>query len=396
MSAAENAIKTFTQQYYNALCSAIGASPETFQTAQGSIGLGTTNDMIWQFFDSIPPASINQVFNPGSMNSFAKTYGAVINNLNPQNGDAERAKLGNKYAAWLDFQKDPDNWPKDFDWSDPDAARKLRLALFNRFSVMNGLDQGTTNALRTILKQTDVVSEAIMMWGAADPKYAYTATATTLQQALNNGITKGFVLDSKTASSDTSNAWAKGSVSASYEEFTGEASAEWDRFTQDLQDCGFELNMQFNKLATLVGGPYGRESATDADLTDYKPWYDSPALNTAYKNNNNLVWQHASPTWDETFGENGSLKRTTTALFVVDGITSTMKSATSISTDRRAAFKAALDVGYWPFFKAHGDGGWSNETTFNDDGSFTVTSTSKEGNPNVIGFAVQDLTRQFS
>lgn len=396
MSAAQDAIKTFNQQWYNALVTQAQLSPSTFQLAQGSLSLGTTSDIIWRAFDSIPPASINQEFNPGSINSFASTYGAVINHLYTQNGDAEEQKLGDNYAAWVAFQKDQKNWPSDFDFGQDDAAKKLRLALYNKFAVLNGIDQGTTNAMRTILNQVDVVSEAMLRYVAAKPNFAYTATINTLKNAINSGQQKKISFNSKTQSSDTSNSWAKGSVSGSYRFFSAEASAEWSQFTEDVSSNGFDLTVTFSKLATLTGGPYANASTTDTNLSKYKPWYYSPALNEAYKNNNNNVWQHGSPTWEATFGDKGSLRRNTTAIIVVDGISSKMTTSAKVSSEKRDAFKAAAKGGVWPFFQVEGEGGWTHDVTFNDDGSISVESSAKEGNPNVLGFLVSDLISQFS
>ncbi|HEY9834084.1 MAG TPA: hypothetical protein V6D26_26260 [Stenomitos sp.] len=395
MSAAGNAIEIFTRQWYNALTTAANLSPLTFQLAQGSLGLGTTKDIIWQAFDSIPPASLNQLFNPGALNSFANTYGAVINNLYPQNGDAEQKALGDKYAAWVTFQQKNDP-PDSFDWSQPDAAKKARLAVFNKFAYKTGVDQGKTTAMLTVLNQTDRVSEAITKFNAAKDNFAYTASFTTLQNALKSGQPKVVKFNSNTQSSDTSRSWAKGEVSGAYKFFSAEASAEWSKFTEDLSRSGFDITVKFAKLATLTAGPYSNNSRTDPDLLEDKPWYDSAVLNMAYKNNNNKVWKHESPTWEETFGENGSLKRTTTGLIIVDGITSTITTSASVSSDKRDAFKAAAKAGFWPFFQAEGEGGWTHNVTFKDDGSITVESSTKEGNPNILGFSVQDFTSQLS
>lgn len=394
MSTAQDAIKTFSQQWYNALVTQASLDPATFQLAQGSISLGTTSVTIWEFFNSIPPASINNDFNPSAINSFAQTYLAVVNNLLPQTGNAEREILGDKYAEWVAFQKD--NIPSGFDFEQENAALKLRLAIYNKFSVMNGLDQGTTNAMRTVLNQLDVISHAQLMCSAANPNFAYTATIARLNSAINSGQKKTVQFNSKTQSSDTSNAWAKGNVSGPYGFFSAKASAEWNKFTEDISSNGFDLEVTFAKLATLVGGPYSAKTNIDTDLSTYKPWYYSPALNTAYKNNNNKVWKHGSPTWDDTFGSNGSLKRMTTAIIVVDGITSKMTTKASVSSDKHDAFKTAAKAGYFPFFKAEGAGGWSHDVKFNADGSLTVTSSTKEGNPNVLGFLVTDITSSFS
>jgi hypothetical protein len=107
------------------------------------------------------------------------------------------------------------------------------------------------------------------------------------------------------------------------------------------------------------------------------------------------VWKRTAPTWEGTFGSNGNLKNLTVALIVVDGITTTTTTTASVSKTDQESFKAAAQAGYWPFFQASGQGGWTTEVTFNDKGEVTVTSSSKTGNPNVIGVLVSPFKDAF-
>jgi len=80
-----------------------------------------------------------------------------------------------------------------------------------------------------------------------------------------------------------------------------------------------------------------------------------------------------------------------TALVIVDGIQSKMTSSVSIAKADQQRFSATVKAGYWPFFSVDGEGGWSHDTSYNDDGSFTITTSCQTGNPNVLGLLVTSI-----
>ncbi|MCC5667315.1 hypothetical protein LC653_26390 [Nostoc sp. CHAB 5784] len=399
MSAASDAIDILTKQYYNAVAAGTGLAAAQFQLAQGSISLGTTSTKIWQMFDSLPPAALNTYFNPSLWNSFGSTYGAVINNLFPQDAGAMAELLSDSYIDWTNYKTPPNPIPYQPAPNDYliDTSKYKKIQ-FQNWCLQSGQSQETIIAGIGLLSQVDFISAAAVKWQAASVAsvFAYTATAQRLKEAIERGQAKTVALDSKTQSSDTSNSWASGEVSGGYGFFGARASASWDKFSQDIQQKGVQLNVQFQKLATLTGSPLSSPNTLDIDLSKYLPWYDSKVIQTAYTENNNNVWKRTPPTWESTFGPNGNLKNLTVALVIVDGITSTMTTTASVSQDNRESFQTAAKAGYWPFFSAEGQGGWSTDVKFNDDGSVTVTSSSKAGNPNVLGVLVSPFTNAFN
>lgn len=403
MSAASDAIDTLTKQYYNAVVAGTGVSAQQFQLGQGAISFGTTSTKIWAMFDSLPPAALNQYFNPSQWNSFGSTYGAVINNLVPQDSGQMAALLGDSYISWVDYQKDPANKPDPVPMQPAPNdylidTSKYKKIQFQNWALQSGESQQTINAGIGLLSQVDFISAAAAQWqaAAAAKVFAYTATYGGLEDAMGRGQAKTVSLDSSTESTDTSHSWASGSVSGGYGFFSASAEASWDKFSQDIQKSGLKLNVKYDKLATLEGAPLATANKLDPDLTKYLPWYDSKAIQTAYANNNNNVWQRTAPTWEDTFGPNGNLKNLTVALVIVDGITSTMTTTASVSKTDQEKFQAAAKAGYWPFFQVSGQGGWTTETTFNDKGEVTVTSSSKTGNPNLLGVLVSPFKDAFN
>ncbi len=393
MSAANDAMKALTEQWYNALTQGLGLDQAHFQLAQGATALGTTDDAIWNILDSIPPVSVNNYFNPAQHNSLSTTYGAVINNLVPQGEAGMQTLLKNKFLSWTKFANDPANLPKPM----PKTASggldfvQAQKDQFQQWCLLNAIDTATMNNGITQIDQLDVISVAVASWRAANGVYAYTANQASLTQAVNQGQAKSVALDSATTSTDTTHSWAKVSASGLFDFFSAGGSGSWDKFTEELHSKGVDMKVEYASVAQVSGGPYAKEAPNNPDLADCVPWFNTAALKTAQANNNNKVWKHAAPTWDQTFGPNGNLKRLSTALIVVDGIKSTMTSKASVAKDSQESFKTAISGGFWPFFSISGEGGWEHDTTFNDDGTFTVTSECKKGNPTVLGVLVDDV-----
>lgn len=405
MSAGSDAIALLTQQYYNAVVAGTGLAPGEFQLAQGSISLGTTSTKIWEIFDSLPPAALNSFFNPSppsQWNSFGSVYGAVINNLVPQDSGAMEQLLGDDYIDWVNYSKDKGNRPSPIPMQPPPNdylvdTSKYRKMQFQDWCLDSGQSQQTIVAGIGLLSQVDFISAACVKWQAASQKkiFAYSATAQGLKNAIDCGQAKTVDFNSKTQSSDTSSSWASGKVSGGYGFFRASTSASWDKFSQDIQQQGVQLQVKYDKVATLTGSPLTNPNTLDVDLSKYLPWYDFKVIQTAYAHNNNNVWQRTAPTWEDMFGTDGSLKNLTIALIVVDGITATITTTASVSQSDRESFRAAASAGYWPFFKAQGEGGWSTDVSFNDNGSISITSSSEAGNPNVLGVLVSPFEKIF-
>jgi hypothetical protein len=398
MSAAQDTMGAITAQYYNALTAGAGLDPSQFQLAQGAISLTPDSSAIWRFFDSMPPAMVNNFFQASQLNSFSQTYGAVINNLIPQSDNQVQVLLGDKYVDWVAYQaKTP--LAGVTDWTNQAQINSANLARFNQWAYNVGtIDPSTISAMQGLMGQTDIVANAINAYNAAKGVgLAYTASATNLTNALNGGVPKSFNLDSKTQKSTLDGKWAKADVSASYWFVSVDASSSWDHTVTDMAANGVKMEVSFKRLATLVGGPYSLSTPMSPDLTKYLAWYNSKALQTARAQNDNKLWKHSAPTWDQTFGPDGNMQQATTALIVVDGVTSTLTTTAKVAKSDQQNFQAAASLGVWPWFHADGSGGWENVAKFNDDGSFSITSGNpKEGNPVVLGCLVTDIQNAFN
>jgi hypothetical protein len=396
MSAAEDAMNQATIQYFNQLVAAVQLDPDTFQLAQGSIYLGTDSSSIWRFFDSLPPDSATNFFQQSASNSFANTYAAVINNLIPQSDNEQQKLLADKFVDWVKYQKD--NKIKPADWTDPKAISKARLAQFNEWAFTSAsLTDSVVSAMQALMMQTDIIRTALNQLTAAQPKLAYTASINDATNALTAGKPVNFQLIKKTTSEKINGKWAKGSTSGQYWFVSASANSEWDHTISDIAKSDLNTTVKIKKITTLVGGPYSLLTPQNPDLTDYTPWFNSVALNTARTQNDNKLWKHSAPTWESIFGPDGSLQRVATAIVLADGIEIVTTSKASIAKSDQEKFKAAAKFGVFPWFQAEGSGGWSNDVKFNDDGTFTITSGNpKEGNPFILGVIVKNIADAFN
>ncbi len=388
---AEDAMKTLTAQWYNAVVNGCGLNPMNFQLYQAHLPLGQVSEDLWNIFDAVPPLSITHYYNPSQLNILSQNYGGVINHLNPQDGDKFETAMRDYYPMWVAYLK-----------TNPTMPKGGMLELFKNWSDMN-MPPDRAQMCYTLYQQiaNDVVVVAVQKWinmqnAASNPGIAaYNQTIEDLTHALDGGEPQTFALNSETESSDTSHTWAQGEVAGGIFDFFWGSDAQYEKWTESISEAGVTIDVSFDKLVTFAAGPLFQPS-TDPILSQYTPWYYGKALSLAYHHQDNTVWQHGAPTWADTFGAQGDLQRTCAALVVVDGITVTTESSMSVAKDEQDKFKAAVAAGFFPFFEAEGSGGWEHTTTFNDNAGFKISSTCPQGNPQVIGVLVSDISSIFT
>ena len=390
-NSAEEAMKTLTAQWYNAMVAGCGLNPMNFQLYQAHLPLGTLSEDLWNIFDAVPPLSIVHYYNPSDLNILSQNYGGVVNHLNPQNGDKFQTAMGDYYPQWTTYLK-----------TNPKIPGGGMLALFQDWAQMNmPPDQAQTCYTLYAQLANDVIVVGVQKWIAMQTATshpgvaAYNQTLEDLKHALEGGEPQGFTLNSETEASDITNTWAKTELGGVLDFFWGGGDAKYQKWTEQVTTSGVTIKVTFDKLVTFAAGPLYQPSSNPI-LSQYTPWYNGKALSIAYHTNDNTVWQHGAPTWADTFGPTGDLQRCCAALVVVDGISVSTQSSASIATSEQEDFESAVAAGFFPFFEAEGSGGWSHTTTFNDNGSFSIESSCPQGNPQVIGVLVSDIAGIFS
>jgi hypothetical protein len=383
-NSATQALSTLNSQWYNAVVKGCGLDPSTFQLVQGSQPLGTTSEEIWKIADVVPPMSVTNFYNPSQANVFSSDYGAVVANLKPQNDTAFQSIMGDYYNNWMTYLG-----------TNPTMPQGGILALFQNWAAMH-LSPGTAQAAYTAYQQVSqgTVPVAVQLWlaagGGTGGVKAYNGTMAQLQYELPGALPKSFSMNSATESSDVSNTWAETEVGGIFDIFEGAGESSYSDLSTILATSTFNISATFNKVLTFPLAPLARPSS-DPILSQYQPWYSSPALNLAYQHQDNTVWKNTPPTWADTFGPEGNMLRTASALVIVDGVTITMSSSATFSAAQQQEMQTAVEAGIWPFFEAEGSGGWSNKPSFSDQGAVTITCSSPAGNPVILGVIVTPI-----
>src|SRR5215218_8845087 len=104
MSTAQEAMKTLSAQWYNAVVAACKLSSNTFQLFQGNAPLGDTSEGLWNVLNVVPPRSIDNLYNPSQASVFSSNYGGVVSNLRPQNSGAFEGAMGDYLDAWMVYK----------------------------------------------------------------------------------------------------------------------------------------------------------------------------------------------------------------------------------------------------------------------------------------------------
>ena len=387
-SAANQAMQTLTQQYYNAITSQLNLSPDQFQLAQGNVALGTLSAALWSAMDAVPSVSVAQNWTPGNFNSFSSNYGSVLARISSSSTQAFQTAMGDYYSEWKTYLTT--NPPSDY--------TKIPAA-FKNWSMVN-MDPGQAQKCYTLYNQAfiDPIGQAQEMWSAAGNAPGVKAYSTSIEIAdgqIEMAPSGSVSLNSNTQSYDVSHTWAQGSPSGLFDFFIGGGSASYDDVTTTLSSAGIEMTISFTHVATLPVSPL--ESGTEtAGPVSYPAWYVPAALQAAYNNNDFNIWNSGSPGWDSFFGDGGSLLNATRALIVVDGIKVTLTSIAAISTSEQQQFTTSFEAGFFPFFGVSGSGGWSNSQTFDDQGRLVVTSNCPTGNPQILGVLVSPIANALA
>lgn len=383
-SPAEQVMSTLNAQWYNAVVTGCGLDAGSFQLVQGASPLGSTSEVLWNIADAVPPLSVSHYFNPSQLNVFSTDYGAVINNLKPQNAQKFQNDMGDYYSAWVAYLN-----------TSPTIPQGGILALFQTWSQLH-MPPDQAQQCYTDYQQVSqgVVPVAVSMWGKAGGSTggtkAYNATIAQLQSALNSAPSKSFTLETATESSDVSHSWAQVEAGGILDFFEGGGDTSYDELTETFAQSGLSISVTFQRLVTFPLAPLSKTS-TDPILSQYQPWFSSAALNLAYQNDNNVVWSNTPPSWSDTFGPNGNMLRTASALVVVDGITVTTTCDTAFSSSDQTTIKSAAQAGFWPFFEAEASGGWTHDVSFSQSGFMTIASTCALGNPQILGVIVTPI-----
>lgn len=390
MPALADAMKTLTEQYYNALVTQLNLNSQQFQLAQGNIALDSTTQNVWAMMDAIPPLSLVNNWTPGGVNTFSSQYGALLTRIQDTATGSFQAALGDYYTAWQTYLK-----------ANPPSATQSIIQIYSTWAMgISGMPPDQANKTLGLFQAAlnGPVTQANIAWYAAGGQTsikAYTENVETIDNHIAGAPSGGVTLNSQTESSDTSHTWAQGGVEGFLDVFFGGGESTYDSVGSEVIASELDFQISFAHMTTVPITPLANGTAVAGPNT-YQPWYVPAALMLAYSNNNNNTWQTGTPDWTTFFGPQATLPRVASALLIVDGISITVTSAKAIDQSSQTEVTHAFDAGFFPFFGVEGSGGWTTNTSFSDEGNMTVTSTCPQGNPQVLGLIQSPMSSYVS
>jgi hypothetical protein len=381
-------VQTLNAKWRNYLSNQMNLDPDTFQLAQGCLGLQTSDNFgLFTMSDAVPPASAVGYYDPTSMKRRSDAYSMLLGALLPEVGaNALRTALGNYYTQWVN-------------WSIANAPVRgdTVASRLDQWGMTQAIDPGTVTRGKAAVLQasnSELVKAQTNMWTnptqyqqqfspAGQPQtslFIYTDTVDVATAAIQNGATLTINFDSSTASSSVSQTFAEGSASGFYGIFDGGVSGSFDQLNTKAASSGFTVTGTIGKYASVPVGPGG--------------WYDTAEVSRAFNgNNDNTIWDPAAAagTYDSFFGQpDGALARYVSELVLVSDYSITVTSQASYSQQDYQQIKTQASFGIWPFFSGSASATHTTDVKLNSDSKLETTFTLNKGLIQIWGVNIQN------
>lgn len=382
------AVQDLNAKWRNYLSEQMNLDPNSFQLAQGCLGLQTTDSMgLFLMADAVPPSSAVGYYDATSMKRRSSAYGMLLNALLPEtNPNGVQTALGDYYTPWM-------TWIAANPWQ-PNDTIATRL---DRFGQQQGVDGGTIMRAKIAAQQAadSTLYQAIMAFtdptqqqsfsvpGAAAPTklYTYSNNVNVAKAAIATGAALALNFDSDTESSDVSHTFAEGSASGFYDIFSGGIGGTFDQLNTKAASSGFTISGTINKYATVAVGPSGN-------------WYTSAEVSRAFNApNDNTVWdpQAAAGNYASFFGQpDGAMARYVSQLVLVSDYTIVVTTKATFSQSELQTITTHAEGGIWPFFSASASATHTTSSRLNSNSQLETTFTLNNGLIQIWGVNIQD------
>lgn len=378
------AVTDLNAGWYNVVKTALKLDKATFQLAQGTLGLQSSDSSgLFLMADAVPPPSAVAYYDSAGLSKRSSAYNQLLHAMKGEGGTDLPDALGDKYASWIEYR-------------DADKSDLTQLQLFQKWADRH-LDPGKIQSALTVFKSQvglplnmalDAMADANNQQTFVNPAgnkqklYIYSSNIDAAQKAIA-GSTGSATIDFDSSSMDTTldHIWVKGSASGMYDIFTGKVSGSFDQLNTTAAGDRLSVKGSINKFTTLAVNPF--------------PWFVSGEFDRAYKApKDNRVWDPASSAgdWDSFFkAPEGSLARRVSQLVLVSDYTLTVTSHASYSQAQARTIEAAAEFGIWPFFSASASSSVKTEHHLDQKGTLTVTYTLPKGSIQIWGVSVQPV-----
>lgn len=374
LAAAPQAVTTLQNQWYNALCTIAGGNAN-FQILQPNnpIPPQATNDLIWQYFNNLPPAALNFNLTLSGGNQFNSDYTSVLNQLTSNNLTNLQSVLGSYYPSWQQYLATVNPFP---------GSQQLPGVFYNWALVNAPTVAGPGRSALQAALLDPIVNAQLMAGntsGFVNNTPNFSQGVTQLFQQIPNGTAQTIQFDTNTASSNVTQTWTQGNTGIFFGIF-GQSDSSSSQLTQTFASSRVTASISFQKLISFVADPPGAPNG----------WYSSGALSQAFNaSGGGAPWKPgANPNWNSTFGPTGNMQRFLTSLVVADGISATITSYAQYSSSQQTQITQNSSSGFWPFYWNSSSSTYTQHVAFNADSTMTYTVSSQAGNPLIIGATV--------
>ena len=397
MSVTDDIMNTLTAQWYNTLITGLNMSASDFQLTQASLELPAGSKQLWDTMDQVATDSIAQFYDPSTIGTFSGEYQTILGDVQIQSGSAFETAMGTNYVTFMADWKTYAMANSATVFSNPpSSSNAAQMKYFDQWSSLN-MDPGAAATCSTLLAATHdnpfYIAQQLIQNLAIGAEVPFTLGQKRVLALLAGGQARSFSMASQTASSDVSNSWSNSFQSAGGTYFyTKTSSSQATDFSQKVASSAVNVANSFAHVANIPILPLSTGNVIDGGTT-YLPWYYGAALIAAYQDPTATTWKDPA-NWAKFFGPSGSLQYVATALIVADGISQTITSDATFSSDEQtyAAQQNTDDYGCWPYYvKNDSASQTSTVTTFDASGHMTSTVTSPVGKPVVIGMLVSSI-----
>jgi hypothetical protein len=383
-------VKDLNAGWRNFIADTFGMDKNTFQLAQGNLGLQTSdNSGLFRMADAVPPPSAIGFYDPSSMVSRAQNIGSLLVALLPEsNPNALTTALGNYYTDWVNWSTNPANRRQ---------AGQTYLQWFQAWELQSAIDPGTSSRAEAAIRagQNTPLNKASDAF--YDPKYQqtfsvvgagqytlymYSGTTNAAQTAINNGEGANISFSTESMDTSVSNTFVEGAASGFYDIFSGSVGGSFNQLNSKAAGSSMTITGRIGKYATLQTGPGG--------------WYPSNEVKRALAApGDNTVWDPGASAgnWNAFFGQpNGSLARSVSQLLLVTDYSITVTSKATYSQEDYQQIKTQATFGIWPFFSASASATHTTDVQLNSDSTISTTFTLPNGSIQIWGVTVQPIS----
>jgi hypothetical protein len=378
-------VQQLSAGWRNYVCDAMKLDRNTFQLAQGTLGLQTADSSgLFLMEDAVPPSSTVGFYDASTMNKRSSAYLDLLSALLPEtNPNGLSQALGDMYAPWITWKG-----------SNPPVAGETYLAYFQRWEMQSTIDPGRGARAETaiVTAENSPLRKAYTAYlnpanqqtfvstsGTSYTLPIYTATASSALTAINQGGSLAISFNSDTMDTSSSSTFIEGSASGFYSIFSGGVSGSFNQQNSKAADSEFTITGNIGKFATLSCGPGS--------------WYTSAEVSRAFNGQGDAqIWDPnaSAGNWASFFGEpNGSLARYVSQIVLVSDYTIIVTSKATYTQTDFQQIKTNASFGVWPFFSASASSLQTTSYSLNSDSTLSVTQTLGKGLIQIWGVTVQ-------